>query len=212
MEYLVKSFTVKWLHLSWCRTDSQNCTDKYTSPTGLEVNKANITSKWIDGSDHVQIVEVYINNTDPKNYLTVADNLSVEVQSDSLDTVVYGTLKRLGPRQAAVVQIGVRNKPKVKSGTKCTGTVIAKYGNKYNRKQATQPISGTCGFIDYVATNSSVNPHLAPDWFNDLKYGIFIHWGPYAVPAYGNVGNEENYAEWYASHLFRLRIRDSNSL
>lgn len=144
----------------------------------------------------MQIIEVYINNTDPKNYLTVADNLSVEVQSDSLDTVVYGTLKRLGPRQAAVVQIGVKNKPKVRSGTKCSGTVVAKYGSKNNRKQATQPISGTCGFIDYVATNPSVNPHLAPDWFNDLKYGIFIHWGPYAVPAYGNVGNNENYAEW----------------
>ena len=26
----------------------------------------------------------------------------------------------------------------------------------------------------------------APDWFRDAKFGIYFHWGPYAVPAYGN--------------------------
>ncbi|KIE00474.1 Glycoside hydrolase, subgroup, catalytic core, partial [Metarhizium majus ARSEF 297] len=175
--------------------------DAHESPTGLQINKPNITSKWIDGSDLVQIVEVYINNTDPTNYLTEADNLVVEVLSDSVDTVVRGTLKRLGPRQAAIVQIGIKNKPKAKAGSQCTGIIVANYGNKRGGKQATQPVSGTCGFIDYTATKSSVNPHLAPDWFNDLKYGIFIHWGPYAVPAYGNVGKNENYAEWYWSSM-----------
>jgi alpha-L-fucosidase len=168
----------------------------HTSPTALEINKPNITSKWIDGSDLVQLVEVYINNADSANYLTSADKLSVEVESDSLVTVVPGTLKRLGPQQAAIVQIGVKNRPGARSGMHCTGTVIAKYGSKSSRKQVSLPASGTCGFADYVATNSSVNPHLPPDWFNDLKYGIFIHWGPYAVPAYGNTGANENYAEW----------------
>ncbi|KAA6328823.1 hypothetical protein EZS27_022304, partial [termite gut metagenome] len=28
-----------------------------------------------------------------------------------------------------------------------------------------------------------------PEWFCDAKFGIFIHWGVYAVPAFGN--------EWY---------------
>ncbi|KAG8415264.1 hypothetical protein J3459_011170 [Metarhizium acridum] len=170
--------------------------DTHESPTGLQINEPKITSRWIDGSDLVQIVEVYINNTDPAHYLTEADNLVVEVLSDSVDTVVHGTLKRPGPRQAAIVQTGIKKKPKAQSGLQCTGTIVAKYGNKKGGKQATQPVSGTCGFMDYTVTKSSVNPHLAPDWFNDLKYGVFIHWRPYAVPAYGSAGMNENYAEW----------------
>ena len=33
-----------------------------------------------------------------------------------------------------------------------------------------------------------------PQWFKDSKFGIFIHWGVYAVPGYCTKGN---YAEWY---------------
>jgi len=33
-----------------------------------------------------------------------------------------------------------------------------------------------------------------PAWFNNKKFGIFIHWGPYAVPAYGH--------EWYPRKMY----------
>jgi len=33
-----------------------------------------------------------------------------------------------------------------------------------------------------------------PEWFNDQKFGIFIHWGAYAVPAYGS--------EWYPRRMY----------
>jgi len=33
-----------------------------------------------------------------------------------------------------------------------------------------------------------------PEWFNDQKFGIFIHWGAYAVPAYGS--------EWYPRQMY----------
>ena len=29
-----------------------------------------------------------------------------------------------------------------------------------------------------------IKNHSIPDWFHDAKFGIFIHWGVYAVPAY----------------------------
>jgi alpha-L-fucosidase len=35
-----------------------------------------------------------------------------------------------------------------------------------------------------------------PQWFNQDKFGIFVVWGPYAVPSYKNHG----YAEWYWRH------------
>jgi len=37
-----------------------------------------------------------------------------------------------------------------------------------------------------------------PEWFKDAKFGIFIHWGVYAVPAFGN--------EWYPRQMY---IEDS---
>jgi alpha-L-fucosidase len=33
-----------------------------------------------------------------------------------------------------------------------------------------------------------------PEWFNKQKFGIFIHWGAYSVPAYGS--------EWYPRHMY----------
>jgi alpha-L-fucosidase len=34
-----------------------------------------------------------------------------------------------------------------------------------------------------------------PEWFVDAKFGIFIHWGVYAVPAFGS--------EWYPRNMYR---------
>lgn len=40
----------------------------------------------------------------------------------------------------------------------------------------------------------SLDRRPVPGWFQDAKFGIFIHWGVYSVPAWGRVGE---YAEWY---------------
>ncbi|MCF8714716.1 alpha-L-fucosidase [Joostella atrarenae] len=37
-----------------------------------------------------------------------------------------------------------------------------------------------------------------PQWWKDAKFGIFIHWGPYSVPAFSKVGE---YSEWYWKDL-----------
>ena len=36
----------------------------------------------------------------------------------------------------------------------------------------------------YTGTWESVKQHQVPEWYEDCKFGIFIHWGPYSVPAY----------------------------
>ena len=37
----------------------------------------------------------------------------------------------------------------------------------------------------YEANWESIRAHYTvPEWFRDAKFGIFIHWGPYAVPAF----------------------------
>jgi len=44
----------------------------------------------------------------------------------------------------------------------------------------------------------SLNKRKVPTWFEDAKFGIFIHWGLYSVPAYTAKGQ---YAEWYMRQI-----------
>ncbi len=50
----------------------------------------------------------------------------------------------------------------------------------------------------YQPTWESLDKRPVPQWFTDAKFGIFIHWGVYAVPAYTTKGG---YAEWYQNGL-----------
>ncbi len=38
---------------------------------------------------------------------------------------------------------------------------------------------------EYQANWKSLSNYQVSDWFRDAKFGIFIHWGVYSVPAYG---------------------------
>jgi len=41
----------------------------------------------------------------------------------------------------------------------------------------------------YQATQESLNSHRVPEWYEDAKFGVFIHWGPYSVPGFAPIGN-----------------------
>ncbi len=51
----------------------------------------------------------------------------------------------------------------------------------------------------YRSTWESLDSRPIPGWFTDAKFGIFIHWGLYSVPAWGPVDASvyDKYAEWY---------------
>ncbi|MFN8241816.1 MAG: alpha-L-fucosidase [Bacteroidales bacterium] len=56
--------------------------------------------------------------------------------------------------------------------------------------------------VKYSSDWASIDSRPVPSWFEDAKFGIFIHWGLYSVPAYSptvrdGVGIYERYAEWY---------------
>ena len=48
----------------------------------------------------------------------------------------------------------------------------------------------------YKASMFSLKQYTIPDWYQNGKFGIFIHWGPYCVPAFGN--------EWYPRNMYCL--------
>lgn len=66
----------------------------------------------------------------------------------------------------------------------------------------------------YFAEWDSLNARPIPQWYEDCKLGIFIHWGAYSVPAYANPSfqlgeipteydwyTNNPYAEWYANSV-----------
>src|SRR5882757_7816402 len=69
----------------------------------------------------------------------------------------------------------------------------------------------------YEATIESLNQHPLPQWYDDAKLGIFVHWGLYSVPGWAPRGGgideqvatagwegmlaNNPYAEWYQNSL-----------
>ncbi len=53
--------------------------------------------------------------------------------------------------------------------------------------------------LKYKPTWQSLDSRPIPPWFDQAKFGIFIHWGVYSVPAWRPVGDQRyaSYAEWY---------------
>ena len=46
----------------------------------------------------------------------------------------------------------------------------------------------------------SLSQYRTPDWYRDAKFGIFIHWGVYSVPAFGS--------EWYSRSMYIQGTRE----
>ena len=50
----------------------------------------------------------------------------------------------------------------------------------------------------YQPAWDSIDQRPTPEWFTEARFGIFIHWGTYSVPAYAPViPGKLAYAEWY---------------
>ena len=66
---------------------------------------------------------------------------------------------------------------------------------------ADKKIENTLKMVDQVAAQGpfrasweSLETYTVPEWYQDAKFGIFIHWGVYSVPAFDN--------EWYPRNMY----------
>lgn len=50
-------------------------------------------------------------------------------------------------------------------------------------------LGGGCA-VRYEANWTSLDARPLPQWYDDAKIGIFVHWGVFSVPAYGK------FSEW----------------
>jgi alpha-L-fucosidase len=57
----------------------------------------------------------------------------------------------------------------------------------------------------------SLDKRETPGWWTDAKFGIFIHWGLYSVPAYAPVNEVKGVYEKYAEH-YENRLIQGNKL
>lgn len=57
--------------------------------------------------------------------------------------------------------------------------------------------------VPYQANWESLSKYQCPEWYKDAKFGIFIHWGVYSVPAFGS--------EWYARWMYKDTIAWGNN-
>lgn len=75
----------------------------------------------------------------------------------------------------------------------------------------------------FEPTLESLRAHQVPDWYDDAKFGIFIHWGMWAIPSFashhGSIGETfatqydiavalTPYTEWYAN---AIKVPESDS-
>ncbi|WP_405623835.1 alpha-L-fucosidase [Streptomyces sp. NBC_00076] len=147
------------------------------------------------GSAGAQSVEATLVNagTDP---VLAVDGVTVSVDVPGARTVLASSVPRLDPGEQSRLRIGIRNRAQTAPGTQQDGRVIA---SGIGGQAAVAPSKLTLGTADYEPTDASLGRHQAPYWFSDAKFGIFIHWGVYSVPAWSPVGKQ--YAEWYWNHM-----------
>jgi alpha-L-fucosidase len=129
-------------------------------------------------------------------WLGARDELAVGVAAPSTRTVAPVAIRTLGPGEEQRVRIGIAPKGNVTPGTTVDGAVVAR---SVGTSVASNAAKLTLGIPDYQPSEASLGTHRAPYWFDDAKFGIFIHWGVYSVPGWAPVGQE--YAEWYWQHL-----------
>lgn len=68
------------------------------------------------------------------------------------------------------------------------------------KQEYLQQIDAVIAAGPYSDTWPSLARHKTPDWYRRAKLGIFVHWGIYSVPAFGN--------EWYSRNMYNETVRE----
>ncbi|TDL21983.1 glycoside hydrolase [Rickenella mellea] len=167
----------------------------HTNSPSIEVVAVRFAQKWdtIDGVK-AQIVEIKIANTEKHQTLntSITSAHTVNLVGNGITTRQNGSLYRLVAGDEVVVSVLV-------STSSSKGAVIVEVRNSSGDivlRSKNWPIAPLR--TSWPKDNTVLNTHESPQWFNDAKYGIFIHWGPYSVPAWAP---SHVYAEWYGYSL-----------
>ncbi|KAH9884727.1 alpha-L-fucosidase [Xylariomycetidae sp. FL2044] len=158
---------------------------------GADVHVQNLrpTQKWVESGQ--QVVEVLLNNAGD----TCASGVNVSISAPGDRQLGETAVKRLCPGDQKHVNVAIEGEH--------TGDVaVTVTFNNRNKSTVFEDI--TLGLHDWTSDSTSLVNHETPQWFDDAKFGIFIHWGPYSVPGWGNSTPNEAYAEWFWWYSTRI--------
>ncbi|KAK7447018.1 hypothetical protein VKT23_014231 [Stygiomarasmius scandens] len=111
-----------------------------------------------------------------------------------------GTINRLVPGDQARVDIFV-------TGSIDNGNATVELRDSSGSVVGTSEGWATTALIEnWTPDKDLLNMHETPSWWNNAKFEIFIHWGPYSYPAWSP---PSQYAEWYDWDLHNIP-NDSN--
>ncbi|EFW99648.1 alpha-l-fucosidase [Grosmannia clavigera kw1407] len=163
--------------------------------SGVVVQDVRPTQKWLASGS--QIVEVTVVNGG--DACVAGGGLTAAIKAAGFTTVESGHVKRLCPGDQKTVQVGVGQQKERLSSGPATCNIEVSLINNDNGRSETQTFPGVeFGLLPaWTEDLSTLAKHESPDWFNDAKFGIFIHWGPYSVTGWGNSSPYESYAEWF---------------
>jgi alpha-L-fucosidase len=154
----------------------------------------------------IQLIEVVVHNlpssssnlnpndttsTGTSNWITAPYTISID--SPGVQTIFPATIHRLRAGLSARFFVGVSLSSSIKQrGSPSTAVAVISTGGTEVSRSA--PFSITAGIPEYKDKDlESLLAHESAMWFDDAKFGIFVHWGVYAVPAFSPVGVQ--YAE-----------------
>ncbi|KAF2013578.1 glycoside hydrolase family 29 protein [Aaosphaeria arxii CBS 175.79] len=162
------------------------------SDAGIGVQSARPTQKWSE--DGSQLVEVILNNSGDE--CVHGEGLSIEITGQGVETVEAGYIKRLCPGDQKRVTVAISG-----SGAKDLEVIVSQRDEKIHSRSFKDV---QIGLTKWTTDHQNLARHESPEWFDNSKFGIFIHWGVYSVPGWGNSTPYESYAEWfwwYTTHL-----------
>ncbi|KAG1818020.1 glycoside hydrolase family 29 protein [Suillus subaureus] len=160
----------------------------------ISVRSAQFSTRWEDvNGQRAQAVAITLANLLPGNYATSSNasihpRYEISVAGEGVSTVTPGLVYRLASADQARVDVLVLNN----EGTgNATVTIKDEFGNIVGTSVGWPIIPLR---TEWTADADVLGTRETPTWWNQAKYGIFIHWGIYSVPAWGP---PSSYAEWY---------------
>ncbi|KAI8378536.1 alpha-L-fucosidase-domain-containing protein [Blakeslea trispora] len=160
--------------------------------SGLSVIAAKGTQRWRqshDGKRSYQIITVRVHNTSPD----WIQDANVHITGALMRTHYFGNIAQLAPGHVLNIDVAISTLKKQRGKQEILVDVVDASGNPLALSTAFKEIE--VGLEDYEPTETSLQTHSVPTWFQAAKFGIFIHWGVYSVPSWAPVGAD--YAEWY---------------
>ncbi|KAK0458786.1 glycoside hydrolase [Desarmillaria tabescens] len=135
----------------------------------------------LDGNE-IQLFEITLNNFAPSTAgaeAWITHDMSIVVASNSLETMIPGIIRRLRGGDQARFLVGVVNKDSIKPGTPISDVQVLIDGRPVGNQW-----DAIAGIPDFYPGDDSLMTHESAEWFDNAKFGLFVHWGIYSVPAW----------------------------